>query len=322
MRNSSTLTEPDSSGGNPFHSGTYRWPAIAVRTLPRRQWSETDASRRERRCVLGPTQILFPFTIGLRSGIAPWVRWQTRNCFTMNSSNQRDPSLDWSRRPLLLVVGMHRSGTSAITGSLGVLGFNTPHVRDRMGFSSASNAEHWESLSLSAYNDHLLAKLGGSWDAPPDLPLRWEHGDPEPVGLCPAGSEQGVPTTRSICLEGSPLVSSPSAVEEDSPEPSRRHFDMAFATRSSSIPPRSGTDSTLQMDSPYGSATTARHYAISRALIPIYATMRRYCAIQRDAEPNCGLVEHAPTAVRPNWAMASRAVRRIDRSKQHGYRGR
>lgn len=98
----------------------------------------------------------------------------------MNSSNQRDPSLDWSRRPLLLVVGMHRSGTSAITGSLGVLGFHTPHVRDRMGFSSASNAEHWESLSLSVYNDHLLAKLGGSWDAPPDLPLRWEHGDPEP----------------------------------------------------------------------------------------------------------------------------------------------
>lgn len=74
----------------------------------------------------------------------------------------------------LLVVGMHRSGTSALTGALGALGFNTPHPGDRTGFRAESNAEHWESLSLSVYNDRLLTELGGSWAAPPDLPLKWE----------------------------------------------------------------------------------------------------------------------------------------------------
>ena len=59
---------------------------------------------------------------------------------------------------------------------------------DRMGFRPESNSEHWESLSLSAFNDHLLSELGGSWEAPPDLPLKWdgdgalsELGSPLPI---------------------------------------------------------------------------------------------------------------------------------------------
>ena len=87
----------------------------------------------------------------------------------------------------LLVVGMHRSGTSALTGALGKLGFNTPHPGDRMDWPE-SNSEHWESQSLTAYNDHLLNELGGSWEAPPELPLIWgsdralsELGSPLPI---------------------------------------------------------------------------------------------------------------------------------------------
>jgi hypothetical protein len=95
----------------------------------------------------------------------------------MSSPNVRGTSSDESAPSLLLVVGMHRSGTSAITGSLGALGFNTPHARDRTGFKPESNSEHWESLSLSAYNEHLLAEMGGSWEAPPDLPSRWQRDD-------------------------------------------------------------------------------------------------------------------------------------------------
>ena len=77
------------------------------------------------------------------------------------------------RDPFLVVLGMHRSGTSAMTGALGALGFNTPHLDERMNWPE-SNAEHWESVSLTVYNDQLLNKLGGSWEAPPDLPLKWE----------------------------------------------------------------------------------------------------------------------------------------------------
>jgi hypothetical protein len=76
--------------------------------------------------------------------------------------------------PWVLVIGMHRSGTSAIAGALGALGFGLAREDDRMEWPE-SNPEHWESLSLGLHNEGLLNALGGSWDAPPDLPRHWEH---------------------------------------------------------------------------------------------------------------------------------------------------
>jgi hypothetical protein len=74
--------------------------------------------------------------------------------------------------PWLLVVGMHRSGTSAVTGAIGALGFNLVSAEDRLS-PHESNPEHWESLSLLLHNDALLAHFGGTWDAPPLLPEGW-----------------------------------------------------------------------------------------------------------------------------------------------------
>lgn len=76
--------------------------------------------------------------------------------------------------PTVLVVGMHRSGTSAVTGALGALGLQMPRPGDRMA-DDESNPEHWESLSLSLHDESLLHALGGGWDAPPDLPHHWIH---------------------------------------------------------------------------------------------------------------------------------------------------
>jgi hypothetical protein len=78
------------------------------------------------------------------------------------------------RGPWLMVVGMHRSGTSAVTGGLGALGFGTPHPDDRMGWHE-SNPDHWESVSINRFNEGLLALQGGSWEAPPDLTANWEN---------------------------------------------------------------------------------------------------------------------------------------------------
>ncbi len=78
--------------------------------------------------------------------------------------------------PWVLVVGMHRSGTSAVAGALGALGFHTPGIDDRMDWPE-SNPEHWESLSMSVFNDRLLEGAGGSWEAPPDLPEGWPDAD-------------------------------------------------------------------------------------------------------------------------------------------------
>jgi hypothetical protein len=76
--------------------------------------------------------------------------------------------------PKVVVVGMHRSGTSAVTGALGGLGLQMPRPGDRMSWTE-SNPEHWESLSLSLHDEDLLHALGGRWDAPPELPHHWVH---------------------------------------------------------------------------------------------------------------------------------------------------
>ena len=70
----------------------------------------------------------------------------------------------------MLVVGMHRSGTSAVTGVLGGLGLQMPRAEDRIKPTS-SNPEHWESHSLMELNETLLAQSGGTWDAPPGSDL-------------------------------------------------------------------------------------------------------------------------------------------------------
>ena len=105
--------------------------------------------------------------------LASGIGWQY---IAAISHDNHSSSTRASRDPFLVVLGMHRSGTSALTGALGALGFNTPQPGERMDWPE-SNSEHWESVSLTVYNDHLLSKLGGSWEAPPDLPSKWETDD-------------------------------------------------------------------------------------------------------------------------------------------------
>ena len=101
--------------------------------------------------------------------------------------------------PWLLVVGMHRSGTSAITGALGALGFETPGQADRMDWPE-SNPEHWESSALAVFDEEMLARSGGSWDAPPELP---SEGRPDPA---PGRIAEAVAAARAAYQAEGPLV--------------------------------------------------------------------------------------------------------------------
>ncbi|MGP8059659.1 MAG: sulfotransferase family protein [Acidimicrobiales bacterium] len=78
--------------------------------------------------------------------------------------------------PWVLVVGMHRSGTSAFTGALGALGLQLPQLADRLA-PHANNPDHFESLALLTLDEHLLRSFGGSWDAPPEVPTEWADRD-------------------------------------------------------------------------------------------------------------------------------------------------
>lgn len=76
--------------------------------------------------------------------------------------------------PWVLVVGMHRSGTSAVTGALGRLGLQLPAGGDLVT-GRFDNPAHHESDALNRFDDELLRVLGGSWSGPPiRVDVGWE----------------------------------------------------------------------------------------------------------------------------------------------------
>ncbi len=73
-----------------------------------------------------------------------------------------------------VVLGSHRSGTSAVTGMIDALGLPACREEDRFRVRARGFHELYESMSLSFFDDGLLTKLGGGWWAPPLLPAGWE----------------------------------------------------------------------------------------------------------------------------------------------------
>jgi hypothetical protein len=69
----------------------------------------------------------------------------------------------------VVVLGMHRSGTSLITRLVNLLGLAVCSHDDLLVGRARNPRGHWESKSLLRLNDRLLSELGGSWYAPPQL---------------------------------------------------------------------------------------------------------------------------------------------------------
>ena len=61
----------------------------------------------------------------------------------------------------ILVLGMHRSGTSAVAGSLILQGASGP--RTQIGANDGNPRGHFESSPIARLNDRLLNRLGSSW---------------------------------------------------------------------------------------------------------------------------------------------------------------
>jgi len=94
------------------------------------------------------------------------------------SDSNRLPSIGAgvSQGPIC-VLGMHRSGTSAVSRMLNLLGVDLGPEVHRMEASDDNPAGFWEHRMLANLNDELLARLGGSWDRPPETPPGWEAAD-------------------------------------------------------------------------------------------------------------------------------------------------
>ncbi|WP_421860372.1 glycosyltransferase [Oceanicaulis sp.] len=64
----------------------------------------------------------------------------------------------------IMVLGMHRSGTSALTRILNILGADLPD--DLMPANAYNKSGYWEPKGVVALNDAWLAKADAAWDAP------------------------------------------------------------------------------------------------------------------------------------------------------------
>lgn len=78
-----------------------------------------------------------------------------------------------SKKDILLILGMHRSGTSALTGSLSHLGYNPGN---NLMLPANDNVKgFWESIQITQFNDKLLNLLLTDWSSASDLPKGWEN---------------------------------------------------------------------------------------------------------------------------------------------------
>lgn len=74
------------------------------------------------------------------------------------------------RGPPLVVLGMHRSGTSFLTGTLQLAGLELGPHNTRARHNAKGNRENPE---IVAFHDAVLAARGASWRSPPPDPIRW-----------------------------------------------------------------------------------------------------------------------------------------------------
>lgn len=82
-------------------------------------------------------------------------------------------------RHAVIVAGMHRSGTSALTRVLAYRGFGLP--RTLVPANDGNELGHWESEPICAFNDRLLARAGQNWIGWGPIDIDWpalpDHAD-------------------------------------------------------------------------------------------------------------------------------------------------
>lgn len=71
-------------------------------------------------------------------------------------------TIDPQQRSCVLVLGMHRSGTSALTRVLNLVGCDLP--KTIMGGNKTNETGHWESSPIARLNDRILESAGSEWD--------------------------------------------------------------------------------------------------------------------------------------------------------------
>lgn len=86
---------------------------------------------------------------------------------SLRSAARATPRQDSAQLEGVVILGMHRSGTSLVTRLVSLLGLGVCHEDDLLAGRKSNPRGHWESMSLLAFNGRLLDELGGTWFCPP-----------------------------------------------------------------------------------------------------------------------------------------------------------
>lgn len=78
--------------------------------------------------------------------------------------------------PCVIILGMHRSGTSLLAGSLESAGLNLGDVNHAAPFNRKGNKEN---EAIRSFHDEMLVRNGVAWNAPPRGQIRWTSHDEE-----------------------------------------------------------------------------------------------------------------------------------------------
>jgi GT2 family glycosyltransferase len=73
----------------------------------------------------------------------------------------------------IAIAGMHRAGTSMVAHALKLAGVYFGEGRDLYEPSEENPDGYWEHLRFVELNDEILARLGGGWERPPEVPRRF-----------------------------------------------------------------------------------------------------------------------------------------------------
>ena len=93
----------------------------------------------------------------------------------MNNASHDSPSDSAAGHKGLLLVGMHRSGTSALARVVNLLG--VPIGRKLVPSGEDNPRGFWELEEIVEVHNDLLEQLGSAWDDPLPLPDDWKNGE-------------------------------------------------------------------------------------------------------------------------------------------------
>lgn len=103
----------------------------------------------------------------------------------------------------ILILGMHRSGTSCLTGCLQEAGLFLGNVNTQAGFNTKGNRENLDIMTL---HDQILQRVGAAWDRPPNDDPKWTDAESRQLRLIldgyPSDRAWGTKDPRSLFMIG------------------------------------------------------------------------------------------------------------------------